>query len=108
MSDVISDIEHAAYGGDGPWERKSAFDIVVDKWGLDEFKNGLEKVKRKAQRQGNVDLERAVDGALEMYFPTPTKSANFGTEKFSRAQIIEALRMTGANPELAAARLLRG
>lgn len=43
--------------------------------------------------------------------PTMIKSArtgNYGEAKFSRAQIIEALRKTGANPKLAAARLLRG
>jgi hypothetical protein len=48
-------------------------------------------------------------GMRNMLVPATLKSANFNAEaKFSRAQIIEALRKTGANPKLAAARLLRG
>ena len=41
-------------------------------------------------------------------FVKSAHTGNYATAKFSRAQIIEALRKTGANPKLAAARLLRG
>jgi hypothetical protein len=88
--------------------------------GITPIRIQLERMRRhqwqrgvfKAKPQDPWYDDPVADQILDLFKVTMIKSANFNRPtfveaKFSRAQIIEALRKTGVNPKLAAARLLR-